>query len=172
MHINVAQLLMAPVGSIQDVEVNNSFLPEPEAEFESLSGSLQLMHTNNGIWAKAQINSLYRNTCSRCLHEFVRKTHFSIDEIFFSAVDVHTGMRLHPSDGADSFTIDEAHTLDISEAIRQYTIMSLPMKPLCKKDCAGLCPVCGTDRTHQTCDCGTSYRNPQWSGLIDLPGSK
>ena len=161
---------MAPVGSIQEVNVNNSFLPEGASDFENITGNLKLMHTNNGIWASAYLHTLYRATCSRCLQDFARKTHFSLDEVFFPAVDLHTGVRLESSEETDSFTIDEADTLDMSEAIRQYAIINLPMKPLCKEDCAGLCSVCGTDRSHQFCDCERSYRAPQWSSLINLPG--
>ena len=41
-------------------------------------------------------------------------------------------------DEADYFTIDEHQVIDLTEAIRQYVLISVPMKPLCREDCTGL----------------------------------
>jgi uncharacterized protein len=50
---------------------------------------------------------------------------------------------LAPDD--EAFRIDNRFDLDLREALRQYILISEPIKPLCKLECAGLCPVCGAD---------------------------
>jgi len=45
---------------------------------------------------------------------------------------------LPPPDEAGCFTIDEHQVIDLTEAVRQYALMAVPMKPLCREDCAGL----------------------------------
>ncbi len=44
-------------------------------------------------------------------------------------------------------------TLDIEEHVLMEVVSSLPMKTLCKEDCKGLCPQCGTDFNKKTCNC-------------------
>jgi uncharacterized protein len=51
-----------------------------------------------------------------------------------------------PEDEPGAFTIDRNNILDLEEAVRQYSTLAIPMKPLCREDCPGLCPVCGAKR--------------------------
>jgi uncharacterized protein len=37
--------------------------------------------------------------------------------------------------------------------VEEQLLLELPMKPLCRPDCLGLCPRCGTDRNSDPCDC-------------------
>jgi len=66
-----------------------------------------------------------------------------IQEEFFPTIDIETGLKLPKPEDPGSFTIDEHHILDLTEAIRQYIVTAMPMKPLCKTECAGLCDTCG-----------------------------
>ena len=43
--------------------------------------------------------------------------------------------------------------IDLGIGIREAIILSIPIAPLCKKDCAGLCPVCGKNRNKSACKC-------------------
>jgi uncharacterized protein len=64
--------------------------------------------------------------------------------------------------------IDEHHLLDLSEAIRQNALLAVPMKPLCREDCSGLCQQCGKDLNKGQCDCNKSEIDPRWAKLADL----
>ncbi|MBM3157836.1 MAG: DUF177 domain-containing protein, partial [Chloroflexi bacterium] len=64
--------------------------------------------------------------------------------------------------------INENHILDLSEAIRQYTIMALPMKPVCREDCAGLCPHCGRNLNLGPCKCPPAPPDARWAPLLAL----
>jgi uncharacterized protein len=73
-----------------------------------------------------------------------------------------------PDENAEAFRLDERHLLDIREALRQYIIAQMPMKPLCRPDCKGLCPECGTDRNTRTCSCTQRRLDPRWSALSQV----
>jgi len=88
-----------------------------------------------------------------------------IEEEYSPATDVHTGASLPLPDEPGCFIIDEHHVLDLTEAIRQYAVLALPMKPLCRKDCAGLCPNCGHNLNRGSCDCLAHEIDPRWSKL-------
>jgi len=88
-----------------------------------------------------------------------------IEEEYFPATDIHTGASLSLPGEPGCFTIDEHHVLDLAEAIRQYAVLALPMKPLCHKDCAGLCAKCGHNLNRGACSCLTHEIDPHWSKL-------
>ena len=65
------------------------------------------------------------------------------------------------------FYTDDA--IDINEIIRNQIILAVPFNPLCKEDCKGLCPQCGMNRNHGTCECsGEEVINPKMAILKDF----
>ncbi len=80
--------------------------------------------------------------------------------MFYPSIDILTGLPqgLPEEDASSSFTIDEHHILDTSEMIRQYCLLAIPMKPLCRVDCAGLCPDCGANLNENKCQCVRGHR--------------
>jgi uncharacterized protein len=60
------------------------------------------------------------------------------------------------------------HVLDLGEMLREQFYLALPMRPLCRPDCQGLCPSCGIDRNVETCQCQTDWVDPRLSGLKAL----
>lgn len=62
-------------------------------------------------------------------------------------------------------------TFDTRPLVLEQVALGVPMKPLCREDCRGLCPECGIDRNEESCDCATDVVDPRWSGLAALKGS-
>jgi len=149
--INVAQLLKAPIGTARDYEVDE--VADIDGGSHPVKGKAQLIRTNRGILAKGTIKTEVKLTCSRCLNEFSCPLTLKIEEEYFPTIDVITGAPVVSPDEPGSFTIDERHILDLTEAVRQYALMAIPMKPLCRRDCAGLCPTCGYDLNQGSCGC-------------------
>jgi uncharacterized protein len=58
--------------------------------------------------------------------------------------------------------------LDLAPLVRDALLLSLPLAPLCRPDCAGLCPVCGAELAEGPCGCDTTPTDPRWSALDDL----
>jgi uncharacterized protein len=52
--------------------------------------------------------------------------------------------------------------------VRQYALLAIPMKPLCREGCAGLCPTCGRNLNQGPCDCPPQVLDPRLSGLRKL----
>ena len=51
--------------------------------------------------------------------------------------------------------------IDLGEVMREQFYLALPMKPLCREDCQGLCPVCGINRNRETCTCQAEWVDPR-----------
>jgi len=138
LQINVSQLLKAPIGTTRSLEVADAVaIMDGESK---VKGEVALMRTDRGILVRGRLGAEVEATCCRCLNLFSCPVTINIEEEYFPTTDVVSGLPLAKPDVADSFTIDEHHILDLTEAIRQYAILAIPMKPLCRQDCAGVKP--------------------------------
>ena len=168
MQINVAQLLRSPVGTERDYRIEGSIGAEGEAAEMVVWGGVNLLRTPRSVLAKCRLTADTELTCSRCLSLFHLTLKVNIEEEYLPTVDVVSGSYLPPPEEPGTFTIDEHHILDLTEAVRQYVLMALPMKPLCREDCAGLCPQCGRNLNEGPCGCPVQDTDPRWSALRKL----
>jgi len=133
-----------------------------------VEGKVTLVRTDRGILTEATLHTEVEVTCSRCLSLFDYPLTLSIEEEYFPITDVVSGTSLSLPEEPGCFTIDEHHVLDLTEAIRQYALLVIPMKPLCRQDCAGLCPTCGHNLNQGPCDCLPQQADPRRSKLNKL----
>ena len=166
MQFNVAHLLKGTVGTSQIHNLDATFKPLDETGTTHVQGLVQLMHVTDGVWVSGVLDSNAVCTCSRCLKDFSLALQLQLDETYVPVVDINTGAPVPLPDDADpDFTIDDHHTLDITEAVRQSVIVAIPMKPLCQPNCKGLCPECGADRNTVQCTCRSTQGDPRWAAL-------
>ena len=126
-----------------------------------VEGRVRLVRTDRGILAKGVFHTQVEIDCSRCLASFSCPLTLNIEEEYFPTIDVVSGAQLAVPTDVGSFIIDEHHILDLTEAVRQYALLVIPMKPLCREDCAGLCPQCGHNLNMGPCTCPTEEIEPR-----------
>ena len=169
MQFNVARLLMGAVGTQETYIVDESFAPLEDTQTDRVKGQLRFLRTDVGVWVTGTLVAPARITCSRCLQESSVPVRFRMDDIYYPSIDVNTGARVPLPEEADGHcAIDRSHVLDITESIRQYTMVGLSMKPLCKPDCAGLCSRCGVNLNQATCSCDTQEMDARWLPLFSM----
>jgi len=166
MQINVSQQLKESIGSVRNYEVNEAI--DIAGGNSLVQGEVSLMRTNRGILAKGTLHTEVEATCSRCLSLFDYPLTLNIEEEYIPSVDIVSGVPLSSPEESGNFTIDENHVLDLADAIRQYALLAIPMKPLCREDCAGLCPSCGQNLNQRPCGCPPQVVDPRWSDLTKL----
>lgn len=59
-------------------------------------------------------------------------------------------------------------TLDLHELLQEQVLLSLPLAPLCRADCKGLCAQCGHNLNDGDCGCGRTAGHPAFAGLAGL----
>lgn len=166
MQINVSQQLKEAIGATRSYDVDEMVnIADQERHVE---GRFNLVRTDRGILAQGTLRTEIEVTCSRCLRSCPLALTLVVEEEYYPTTDVLTGVKLSLPDQAGCFTIDEHHILDITEAIRQYIVLAIPMKPLCQENCAGLCPTCGYNLNLGPCDCPQQEIDPRWTGLRKL----
>jgi uncharacterized protein len=106
--------------------------------------------------------------CSRCL------------EAFRLPVDAEFNLRYLPktaNTGEDEREVQEDDlttafydndTIDLGQLMREQFFLSLPMKPLCRQTCKGLCPQCGTNLNRARCGCRSGWEDPRFAALKAL----
>lgn len=169
MEINVAQLLKELIGAerhyhLEEEGKDARYLKE----VQRVEGDVALLRSSSSILATVKVKALLEMTCVRCLEGFRLAVPVEFKEEYFPLVDVSTGVHVAPPDDPTSFTIGADHVLDLREALRQYTLLAVPMNPVCRQDCKGLCPQCGVNRNQISCQCPEVAGDPRMAALAEL----
>lgn len=173
---NVAQLLREPVGSSRRVEAAaalSELVPDlgtagvGDLSGAVLAGPVRLMRTNTGILVQGRLKAEIVLACGRCLAPVRVPLDVPLEEVYVQTLDILTGKPIAPEEEDRALWIDAHHILDLTEVLRQNVLVSVPMQVLCKPDCRGLCPSCGSNLNEGACDCQPEI-DPRWSALADL----
>ena len=123
------------------------------AEGAPLEVEAKLESVGSGILATGSAGTHWRSTCRRCLQPVEGDVRADFQEEFVPhAVDGETYPLVHD-------------TVDLEVVAREAILLDLPLAPLCREDCAGLCPTCGADLNDGSCACASLARDPRWAAL-------
>jgi uncharacterized protein len=158
--VNVAELLRRPAtqkdvhlaGGLERLQVVDSAV-EAGVRIEA---DLVLESLTDGIVVSGVVRTEWEGACRRCLEPVVGPLRADVHEVYRPA-------------GAD----DDAYTfsgeqLDLAPMVREVVLLELPLAPLCRSECAGLCPVCGANRNEGDCGHQEDLRDPRWAALEGL----
>jgi uncharacterized protein len=179
---NMSQLLKEPVGSTRKLSLETSqlALDEPSEavapdvtllKANHVHGGVKVTRLQDGVLVQGDVEARVTVECSRCLTEFAVPVEGTLEEQFLPTVDVYTGFPVErPSleEYDQAFQIDANHLMDLGEPVRQALLVAMPMKPLCREDCAGICLVCGANRNEVDCGHADDVEDTRWSGLREL----
>jgi len=133
--INVAQLLKEPIGSSQSHDISGTIGEEVEGFVE---GKANVIRIGRGVLVQCKLTAEVKLICSRCLKTFLCPISFTAEEEFLPISDVSSDVARSLPEQSEGFTIDNKNVLDLSELMRQYILINLPMKPLCRPECPGM----------------------------------
>ena len=146
--INVGFLVNQNVGTYRDFDFEYDHLTlARDLVLTDFSGVARIGRTAQGLlvqgdfWAKMDLE------CVRCLTEFKQDLRADFKELY----------AFHERDMTDSeLLLPENGFIDLEALVREYMLLEVPIRPVCRPDCKGLCPVCGADLNHE--DCGHQSR--------------
>lgn len=178
MQIRIDQLI--------DTELNLEFEEQPESfpvlaemiksgelDFPApVKTRLRIFRIGDFIEVEGLFETATRLVCGRCLKEFETQL---ASEIALTYTRKNIAMRedlsrneveLSPEDaGLITFRGDK---IDLREGLQEQIVMALPVRPLCRDNCKGLCPQCGADLNKGACGCDRTPANNQFSALKKL----
>lgn len=104
--------------------------------------------------------------CMRCLSPVTEPTSSEVDLLIHSGAEA-TDEELELQEEDLGVLVLEDPELDTRPILIEQIQLGVPMKPLCKDDCAGLCPSCGADLNAGPCGCEEAT-DPRWAALAGL----
>ena len=124
--------------------------------------------------------------CTRCLQAASEPVEARIDLLLTvsPAASGRSGRGARaprPADAADELELGEedlgvltlpGEEIDTAPLVREQVQLNIPMKPLCRPECQGLCPICGADLNAGACRCETTSPDPRWAALAALRGQR
>lgn len=123
-----------------------------DAQTEDAHVSIDVHKYGKRVLIKGTAEMPYLFACSRCLKEFHLPLRADFEEEYLpvtevsGAEDESAAKELEPG----FYRGDE---ININELVREQMLLAVPMKPLCKPDCLGICPRCGRDLNDGICGC-------------------
>lgn len=113
-------------------------------------GEIDVARTTAGIRLQGQVEADVPLLCSRCLMGFNETIRVELGEEFWSSLPEPVKGELGPQDFVSS--LGPEHEVDVDEVVRQHLQMEIPMAPLHRPDCRGLCPICGANWNDRSCE--------------------
>ena len=89
--------------------------------------------------------------CVRCLEPATLAIDVPVTLTFVESEEL-SGEEEDEDDEEDVITFQDG-VIDLGPELRDELLLALPMGPLCREDCAGICPTCGVNRNLTPCDC-------------------
>lgn len=140
--------------------------PFADASWSLEAVSLHLEPDGKDVLVTGEIQATVPLTCGRCLESFPGRVKATVDLRFAPRPAGADSVELGRDDLDVDFYADDQ--LDVSRVLETETTLALPMKPLCRDDCRGLCTVCGGNRNLVTCTCQEHRVDPRLAVLRDL----
>ena len=169
--LNVAQLLKEPQGATRRyvVEEDAATLGEPTV-VGPVHATCSLLRTGRGVLADCEFDASVTTECGRCVEPTTVPVRGRFQEEFVQTVHVRTGVPIDADTEGETFTIDDQHTLDLGEAIRQHVLIAAPLQALHSPDCQGLCEQCGHNLNEGPCACEPDLEGSPFVQLRQILG--
>ncbi len=113
------------------------------ALLEPVTGQFVLSNMGIGYQFSGSFSTTVSQPCVRCLDPVVEDVEFDVNEMYLL-----NGAEDRDQEGVFAL---ESDLLDVSDVVRQNLLMEVTEFPLCKEDCKGLCPECGTNLNSTVC---------------------
>ena len=139
----------------------------PEAGWSLDAVDLHVERRGGDVGVTGAFEATAQLQCSRCLEPLVTRVTPTVDVHLLPAPSLrHEEVELGPDDLELDFY--QGDTLDLAGLLRSEMDLALPMKPLCRAECRGLCPVCGANRNVTPCACEVRPVDPRLAPLEAL----
>jgi uncharacterized protein len=139
------------------------------------SGRAELVRENRGarhsvddIRLVGKLSADLEVRCARCLEPVAEKVAESFDLIYRPQGVDAVAEEQSISSAETEIGYYQGEGLLLEDVLKEQVLLALPVKQVCREDCKGLCPQCGTNLNTGSCDCATGMPDPRWSALEDI----
>lgn len=133
---------------------------------------LDVERTGDVVAIRGAVRFAAEQDCSRCLKTFTRTFRQEVELCYRPAAATSADHGRERELSADDLIAIgyRKGEIDLWPEMREAVLLALPLKPLCREDCRGLCPSCGRDRNAGDCQCRDDRGDHRWDALRKLAG--
>ena len=119
-----------------------------------------------------RVKTVIELSCSRCLDGFATPVDEAFDVLYLPHAPAGSGEERMVEDDDLSTAFYSDNVIDLGQLMQEQCYLAVPMKPLCRDDCRGLCPVCGTNFNTGSCECRPAWVDSRLAVLEQLRKDK
>lgn len=142
-------------GRVGELRVADTRMPDT-AEVDA---DVVLDSVDGGIEVSATVVAPWEGECRRCLKPVGGQLRCEVRELYRPRPPGEP-----PNEDEETYPLS-GEMLDLRPLVRDAVLLELPIAPLCRADCAGLCPTCGADLNEGECGCAPVSADPRWAAL-------
>jgi uncharacterized protein len=139
-------------GRLAGLATSGSAVPDDQSV--SFEGHVETI--DGGFVVEGVVKARWQGECRRCLGPAEGDIRVDVREVF----------ERQPAEG-ETYGID-GDAIDLEPMMREAVMLELPVAPLCRPDCAGLCPSCGANRNETECGHSLEVKDDRWAALDQL----
>lgn len=125
---------------------------------------LEIVRSGEQLMARGEAQLRVRQGCVRCLQPVETDVRAEVSVVGRKPSTEEAG-----TDASDGMVYHDGESFDLAGEIRELILLEIPANPLCRPDCAGLCPRCGADRNAGPCGCTETHAvDPRLAALEAL----
>jgi uncharacterized protein len=146
-------------------------LAKPDDDYvivEPVGLSFDVFKSGESYRVAGRVKTTLELTCSRCLDGFRLPVDGPFDVRFLPHSQNLGEGELEVEDEELDVGYFSDESIDLGQLVREQFYLAIPMKPLCREDCRGLCPVCGVNLNSETCSCRPKWEDPRLAPLEAL----
>jgi uncharacterized protein len=129
----------------------------PDLDAVPVGGGLrvrgQLLLSGDDVFLRGSLRGTLETTCSRCLEKAKVPVDIPLNVTFRPRAEGEDGGEDDEDEEDLDVALYEGDEVDLGPELRDQLFLAFPLKPLCREDCLGLCPVCGGNRNQVPCAC-------------------
>ena len=114
-----------------------------------LDWSVTVSNTGDALVVDGHVKGVGTTACARCLDDFDLDIDGHVEGYFL----LPEAEEPEDRDEDDYERLSEDHVIDLTPLLQAAILVDVPLVPLCREDCKGLCPDCGANLNRETCDC-------------------
>jgi uncharacterized protein len=132
----------------------------------TVNGRIRL--AGNEVFVNGHVDTRTQVECDRCLKMIELPVNADFELEYITGTEYESSEVAELTEAEMSVSVFDGHALDVDEIVKEQILLAVPTRMLCREDCKGICPQCGTDRNTGECNCETKEIDPRWAALKNL----
>jgi uncharacterized protein len=124
--------------------------------------------SGNEVFVNGHVETRVQVECDRCLKPVELPVNADFTLEYISGSEYESSEVVELTEAEMSVSVFDGSAIDVDEIVKEQILLAVPTRMLCREDCKGICPECGTDRNTGKCNCVTNDTDPRWAALKNL----